>query len=170
MADESIIGQYARVVVDHGTGPLRDGLKLACRITGLASPEATEKHKSLRGQVVSNDVDGPLETGLLDGSLIITPEDPDLSEAKILQGGPLRARLGLLTPDGELVATGEGALVRFSSQIPYERACPDCQGWKICEDCGGTGGGPHAVCAYCRGTGHCTRCAGSGGVTESESV
>ncbi|HEX9339656.1 MAG TPA: hypothetical protein VF992_00570 [Thermoplasmata archaeon] len=167
MADDSIIGRYARVVVERGTEPLRGGLKLACRITGLAGPESAQKGSSLRGEVVSNDVDGPLPTSLVEGLLIITPEDPDVSEAKILQGGSFEARLGLLTTDGDLVASAEGALIRISQEVPFEGACPDCQGWKMCEDCGGTGGGPHAVCAYCRGTGQCTRCGGSGFVTES---
>ena len=84
MADDSILGRYARVVIQQGTEPLRDGLKLACRITGLASSEASEKRSSLRGEVVSNDVDGPLPPMLLEGSLIITPDDPEASEAKIL--------------------------------------------------------------------------------------
>jgi len=168
MADDSILGRYARVIIKQGTEPLRDGLKLACRITGLASSEAAEKRSSLRGEVVSNDVDGPLPPMLLEGSLIITPDDPEASEAKILRGGSFRARLGLLTIDGSLVASAEGALIRISEEIPIEGACPDCQGWKMCEDCGGTGGGPNAVCAYCRGTGQCTRCGGSGSVTESQ--
>ena len=168
MADDSILGRYARVVIQQGTEPLRDGLKLACRITGLASSEASEKRSSLRGEVVSNDVDGPLPPMLLEGSLIITPDDPEASEVKILRGGSFRARLGLLTIDGSLVASAEGALIRISEELPFEGACPDCQGWKMCEDCGGTGGGPNAVCAYCRGTGQCTRCGGSGSVTESQ--
>ncbi len=167
MADESIIGRYARLVVDRGTDPLRNGLKIACRITGLSSTEAAERKSSLRGQIVSNDVDGPLPPSLLEGSLIITPEESDVSEAKILQGGSFRAKLGLLTLDGELLATAEGALLRLSEEIPYERMCPDCQGWKMCEDCAGTGGGPEAVCAYCRGSGRCTRCDGNGLVTET---
>ena len=168
MADDSILGRYARVVIKQGTEPLHDGLKLACRITGLASSEAADKRSSLRGEVVSNDVDGPLPPMLLEGSLIITPEDPEASEANILRGGSFRAKLGLLTIDGSLIASAEGALIRISEEIPFEGACPDCQGWKMCEDCGGTGGGPNAVCAYCRGTGQCTRCGGSGSVTESQ--
>src|SRR6266571_5377300 len=106
MADDSILGRYARVVIQQGTEPLRDG--------------------------------------------------------------SFRARLGLLTIDGSLVASAEGALIRISEEIPFEGACPECQGGKMCEDCGGTGGGPNAVCAYCRGTGQCTRCGGSGSVTESQ--
>src|SRR6266508_2432329 len=127
-----------------------------------------QKRSSLRGEVVSNDVDGPLTPSLLEGSLIITPEDPGASEATILRGGSFQARLGLLPVDGSLIASAAGALIRISQEIPFEGACPDCQGWKVCEDCGGTGGGPNAVCAYCRGTGQCTRCGGSGFVTESE--
>ncbi len=168
MLDESILGRYARVVVDRGTDPFRGGLRLACRITGLASPDSAERKSSLRGQVVSNDVDGPLEPALLEGSLIITPDDPEASEVKILQGGSFRAKLGLRTIDGDLVATGEGALIRISAEIPYESSCPSCQGWKMCEDCAGTGGGPNSVCAYCRGSGQCTRCRGTGFVTESD--
>src|SRR6266571_8008286 len=108
------------------------------------------------------------DLSLLEGSLIITPDDPGASEATILRGGSFQARLGLLTIDGNLVASAEGALIRISQEIPFEGACPDCQGWKMCEDCGGTGRGPNAVCAYCRGTGQCTRCGGSGSVTESQ--
>ena len=166
MADESIIGQYARVVVDWGTEPFRQGLKLACRLTGLATPVASDRSSAMRGEVVSNDIDGPLPSELLHGSLIITPEDPAVSEAQILEGGSFRARLGLLTLSGDLIATGEGALVRISGEIPYERACPDCLGWKICEDCAGTGGESGAPCLYCDGSGHCNRCEGSGSVTE----
>ena len=166
MADESIIGRYARVVIDWGTEPLRKGLTLACRVTGLATPLASVRQSAIRGEVVSNDVDGPLPSELLQGSLIITPEDPDVSEARILEGGSFRARLGLLTLAGDLVATGEGALVRISGEIPYERACPDCLGWKICEDCAGTGGESGVPCLYCEGTGQCNRCEGSGSVTE----
>lgn len=168
MADGSIIGRYVRVAVDRGTEPLRDGLRLACRITGLSSTDASDTKSSLRGEVVSNDVDGPLPPSLLEGSLIITPEDADTSEAKILDGGTFPAKLGLLSGDGNLLATGVGTVLRISEEIPYERACPNCQGWKICEDCGGTGGGPAAVCGYCHGSGHCARCQGSGVVTESE--
>src|SRR5947208_2260813 len=90
MADESIIGRYARVVIDWGTEPLRKGLTLACRVTGLATPMAALRQSAIRGEVVSNDVDGPLPSELLHGSLIITPEDPDVSEARILEGGSLR--------------------------------------------------------------------------------
>src|SRR5881392_3222935 len=79
MADESIIGRYARVVIDWGTEPLRKGLTLACRVTGLATPLASVRQSAIRGEVVSNDVDGPLPSELLQGSLIITPEDPDVS-------------------------------------------------------------------------------------------
>jgi len=166
MADESIIGQYARVVVDWGTEPFRSGLKLACRLTGMATPLASERRSALRGEVVSTDADEPLPSELVQGSVIITPEDPEVSEAQLLEGGSFRARLGLLTLDGDLVATGEGALVRISEQIPYERACPDCLGWKICEDCAGTGGESGPSCLYCEGTGQCNRCEGSGFVTE----
>ena len=167
MTEESIIGQYARVVVDEGTGPLHRGLKFACRVTGLVTPSPSERRSVLRGEVVSSDADGPFPSTLLDASLIITPEDPDVSEARILEGGSFRARLGLVSLSGELVAAGEGALLRISEEIPYEESCPDCQGWKVCEDCGGTGGESTAACPYCRGTGACTRCAGSGSVTES---
>jgi hypothetical protein len=167
MADDSIIGRFARVVVDDGTGLLQKGLKLACRVTGLSNPLASEKRSALRGEVVSNDIDGPLPSDLVRGSLIITPEDPEFSEARILEGGSFRARLGLLTLDGDLVATGEGALVRISEELPYERPCPGCQGWKVCEDCAGTGG-ESAVCVYCEGSGHCIRCGGSGSVTEPD--
>ncbi|HEY5539091.1 MAG TPA: hypothetical protein VIL58_06100 [Thermoplasmata archaeon] len=168
MANDSIIGRFARVVVDQGTAPLSNGLKLACRITGLAAEEAAQKRPSLRGEIVSNDVDGPLHPSLLEGSLIISPEDPNVSEAILMQGGSFRANLRLLSLDGDVIARGQGALLRISEAVPYESLCPDCQGWKICEDCGGTGGGPNAVCAYCRGTGQCTRCGGGGFVTESE--
>jgi len=167
MANESIIGQYARVVVDWGTEPFRKGLRLACRVTGLATPVASDNRSALRGEVVSTDADSPLPSELVRGSVIITPEDPEVSEAQLLEGGSFRARLGLLTLTGDLVATGEGALVRISGEIPYERACPDCQGWKICEDCAGTGGESGVSCLYCEGTGQCNRCAGSGSVTES---
>jgi hypothetical protein len=166
MTDDSIIGQYARVVVDWGTEPFRKGLKLACRLTGLATPFASETRSALRGEVVSTDADESLPSELVRGSVIITPEDPGFSEAQLLEGGSFRATLGLLTLSGDLVATGEGALVRISGEIPYERACPDCQGWKICEDCAGTGGESGVPCLYCEGTGQCTRCAGSGSVTE----
>src|SRR5438876_10777331 len=140
MPDESIIGRYARVVIDWGTEPLRKGLTLACRVTGLATPLASVRQSAIRGEVVSNDVDGPLPSELLQGSLIITPEDPDVSEARILEGGSFRARLGPLTLGRDLVATGEGALVRISGEIPYEGACPDRQGWEVGADGAGTGG------------------------------
>ncbi len=168
MTDDSIIGRYARVVVERGTGPLNDGLKLACRITGVTTPEPRETNSALRGEVVSNDVDGPLEPSLLEGFLVITPIGSDLSEAKILQRGAFRAKVNLLDIHGEVVARAEGELIRISDEIPFESACPDCQGWKICEDCGGTGGSSEAVCPYCRGSGQCTRCKGTGFVTESE--
>jgi len=168
MTEESIIGQYARVVVDDGTDPLHRGLRFACRVTGLVAPNPTEGRSILRGEIVSNDADGPLPLRLLEASLIITPEDPDASEARILGGGSFRAKLGLLSLSGELVAAGKGTLLRISSELPYERPCPDCQGWKVCEDCGGTGGESSAPCPYCRGTGECTRCGGSGSVTESK--
>lgn len=167
MMDESIIGRYARVVVDKGTGPLRRGLRLACRLTGLTTPLPTERRSVLRGEVVSNDADGPLPAALLDASLIITPEDPDISESRMLQGGSFHATLRLVALHGDLVATGEGALLRISDEVPYEGSCPACQGWKVCEDCGGTGGEPTAACPFCRGSGHCIRCAGLGVVTES---
>ena len=167
MTDDSIIGRYARVVIDNGTGPLRRGLRLACRLTGLTTPLHTERRSVLRGEVVSNDADGPLPSALLDASLIITPEDPDISESRMLEGGSFRATLGLVTLHGDLVGTGGGALLRISDEIPYEGSCPACQGWKVCEDCGGTGGEPNAACPFCRGSGHCTRCAGLGVVTES---
>ena len=167
MAGESILGRYARIVVDQGTAPLQEGLKFACRITGLTTDAPAMRKSSLRGEVVSNDVDGPLDPSLIEGSLIISPEDPEVSEGSLLRGGSCRANLSLLSIDGEIVAHGQGALTRLSEEVPFESVCPDCQGWKICEDCGATGGGPSAVCAYCRGTGQCHRCAGRGMVTES---
>ena len=115
---------------------------------------------------MSTDADESLPSELVQGSVIITPEDPKVSEAQLLEGGSFRARLGLLALSGDLVATGEGALVRISREIPYERACPDCLGWKICEDCAGTGGESGEPCLYCEGTGQCNRCEGSGSVTE----
>ena len=167
MMDDSIIGRYARIVVDNGTGPLQRGLRLACRLTGLTTPLSTERRSVLRGEVVSNDADGPLPATLLDGSLIITPEDPDISESRMLEGGSFRATLGLVTLQGDVLATGEGALLRISDEIPYEGSCPACQGWKVCEDCAGTGGEQSAMCPFCRGSGHCIRCEGLGVVTES---
>ena len=166
MPDESLIGRYARVVVESGTDPLRKGMKLACRITGVTTPEPTQTKSALRGEVVSNDLDGPLPPSLLEGFLVIAPIDANLSEAGILQRGSFRASVNLLDQQGEVIARGKGALVRLSDEIPYDGLCPACQGWKICEDCAGTGGGPHAVCAYCRGTGRCSLCEGSGSVTE----
>ena len=167
MTDGSIIGQYARIVVDEGTDPLRKGLRLACRLTGLTTRIASDRRSVLRGEIVSNDADGPLPAALLEASLLITPEDPDVSEARILQGGSFRAKLGLLSASGELVASGQGAFLRISEEIPFEGPCPDCQGWKVCEDCGGTGGEPNVLCPYCHGSGQCTRCAGTGSVTEA---
>src|SRR2546421_9180620 len=117
MADESIIGRYARVVIDWGTEPLRKGLTLACRVTGLATPMAAARQSAIRGEVGSNDVDGPLPSELLHGSLIITPEDPEVSETRSLEGGTLRARLGILTLDGDIVATGEATRARISGVI-----------------------------------------------------
>src|SRR5436309_13235934 len=73
MADESIIGRYARVVIDWGTEPLRKGLTLACRVTGLATPMAALRQSAIRGEVVSNDVDGPLPADLPLGALINQP-------------------------------------------------------------------------------------------------
>jgi hypothetical protein len=165
VADDSIVGQYARVLIEEGTGPLRKGVKLACRITGLSQPMRSHEGSAIRGQVVSNDIDGPLPSELVEGSLIITPEDPEVCEASMLATGTFRARLGLLTVGGDVLATGNGAIVRISDEIPYERPCPECGGWKVCEDCAGTGG-ESAICAYCEGSGHCTRCDGSGSVTE----
>jgi hypothetical protein len=166
MADDSLIGQYARLVVAEGTGPLRKGLALACRVVGLSVLSPSEKMSAIRGEVVSNDIDGPLPSELMRGALIITPDDPEVSEAGILEGGTFRAKLGFLTLDGEVVATGEGALVRISDELPYERPCPGCMGWKMCEDCAGTGGEATAMCAYCEGRGVCARCDGSGSVKE----
>ena len=166
MRSGSLIGQYARLVVSQGSGPLHKGLKIACRLTGLTILDPRGKQAAIRGEVVSNDADGPFPSWLLAGSLIITPEDPDLSEARMLEGGTFRARLGLLSNDGELVATGEGSLVRLSDEVPYERTCPGCQGWKICEDCAGTGEEGNLPCAYCEGSGQCTYCEGVGSVTE----
>ena len=165
MSRSSILGQYARLIIDEGTGPLRKGLRIACRVTGLATRNASETQSTLRGEVVSNDAD-PITSTLLEGSLVITPEDPDISEARILEGRSFRAKLGLVTIDGELIATGEGALVRISEEVPYERPCPGCQGWKICEDCAGTGGEGSAPCPYCDATGLCRYCEGTGAVTE----
>src|SRR2546430_17613412 len=73
MADESIIGRYARVVIDWGTEPLRKGLTLACRVKGLATPMAAARQSAIPGEAVSNDVDGPLASDLLHGPLIIQP-------------------------------------------------------------------------------------------------
>ena len=166
MRPGSLIGQYARLLVTEGTGPFHKGVKIACRVTGLTGLDAPGKASALRGEVVSNDADGPFPASMLKGSLIITPEDLDLSEARILEGGTFRARLGLLTLDGHLVATGEGSLVRISEEVPYDRLCPGCQGWKICEDCAGTGGNEDVTCAHCEGSGQCTYCEGVGSVTE----
>lgn len=166
MSKDSIIGQYARLVVEDGTDPLRNGLRFACRVTGFMTSAPSELRPVLLGEVVSTDADGPLPAALIEASLIITPDDPDVSEARILEGGPFRARLGLVSVGGEIFAAGEGALLRISEEIPFEIACPDCQGWKVCEDCAGTGGEPTA-CGYCEGTGTCTRCAGTGSVTET---
>lgn len=162
------MGQYARVVVDEGTGPLRKGLTLSCRLVGLSTAIRNHRGSAIRGEVVSNDIDGPLPSELIRGSLIISPEDPEISEGRILDGSSFRAKLDLLTLDGEVVAVGEGALVRVSEEIPYERPCPGCMGWKMCEDCAGMGEGPTAVCAYCEGSGVCTRCRGTGSVQEPE--
>jgi len=167
VVDDSIVGQYARVLIKEGTGPLRKGLTLACRLIGVSMSMRSEEASTLRGQVVSNDTDGPLSADLIHGSLIITPEDPDFSEARILETGTFRARLGLLTVGGDLVATGDGAVVRISEEIPYERTCPQCSGWKMCEDCAGTGG-ESAPCPYCEGSGQCTRCHGSGSLIEPD--
>src|SRR5438034_5891118 len=97
MPDESIIGRYARVVIDWGTEPLRKGLTLACRVTGLATPMAALRQSAIRGEVVSDDVDGPLPSELLHGSLIISQDDPDDSEARILGGGWFRGQIGPLS-------------------------------------------------------------------------
>ena len=165
--DDSIVGHYARVLIEEGTGPLRKGLTLACRLIGVSMAMRSEETSTLRGEVVSNDTDGPLPADLVRGSLIITPEDPDFSEAQILETGSFRARLGLLTLDGDLVATGDGAVVRISQEVPYDRTCPQCSGWKMCEDCAGTGG-DSTPCPYCEGSGQCTRCLGSGSLTEPD--
>lgn len=168
MTDETIVGQYARVVIEGGTGPLRKGLTLACRLVGLSMERGIQRGSMIRGEVVSNDVDGPLPTELLRGSLIISPEDPEISEGQILDGSSFRAKLDFLAQDGEVVAVGEGALIRVSEEIPYERPCPSCMGWKMCEDCAGMGGESTAVCAYCEGSGVCTRCRGTGSVKEPD--
>src|SRR5437773_12556070 len=105
MADESIIGRYARVVIDWGTEPLRKGLTLACRVTGLATAMAALRQSAIRGEVVSNDVDGPVPSELLRGSLLITPEAPDGSEARVLEGCSFRACPGLLPAHGALWGT-----------------------------------------------------------------
>jgi hypothetical protein len=166
MAGDSLIGQYARLMVEEGTGPLHKGLTLACRVVGLSVLVASDGMSAIRGEVVSNDIDGPLPSELVRGSLIITPEDPEVSEAGILQGATFRAKLGFLTLAGEIVATGEGALVRISEELPYDRPCPGCMGWKMCEDCAGTGELGTAACPYCEGSGMCTRCEGMGSVIE----
>lgn len=166
MAGDSLIGQYARLVIDEGTGPLRKGLTLACRVVGLSGLVSSAEMSVIRGEVVSNDIDGPLSSELVHGSLIITPEDPEMSEARILQGDTFRATLGFLTLDGEVVATGKGALVRISQEVPYERPCPGCMGWKLCEDCAGNGEMGLTVCPYCEESGVCRRCSGSGSVIE----
>lgn len=167
VSDGSIIGQYARIRVDQGDAPLRSGLTFACRVTGLLNPNRSDPRSVLRGEVVSTDVDGPLPADLIGSLLIITPRDAHASEARILEGESFRARLGVVSASGEQIAAGEGSLVRVSREIPFERMCPACQGWKICEDCGGTGG-DSIECAYCRGTGACVRCSGTGSVTEAE--
>ena len=167
MPDESVIGRYARIVVESGTNPLRKGLKLACRITGVTTPAPNSK-SALRGEVVSNDLDGPYPTSMLEGFLVIAPIDRDLSEAGMLERGSFRASVSLLDPLGKVIARGKGSLLRLSDEIPYEGLCPACQGWKICEDCAGTGGGPHAICAYCHGSGRCSLCEGAGTVSESD--
>src|SRR5207247_8843932 len=132
-------GQYARLLGSRGSGPLHKGMKIACRLTGLAILDPRGKQSAIRGEVVSNDADGPFPSWLLAGSLIITPEDPNLSEARILEGGTFRARLGLLSDDGALVATGEGSLVRLSDEVPYDLTCPGRQGRKAWQDWAGTG-------------------------------
>jgi hypothetical protein len=166
MAEDSLIGQYARLVVAEGTGPLRKGQALACRVVGLSVLSSSERMSVIRGEVVSNDIDGPLPSDLMGASLIITPADPEVSETRILEGGTFRAKLGFLTLNGEIVATGEGVLLRISDEVPYERPCPGCMGWKMCEDCAGTGGETSLACAYCDGSGVCTRCDGTGAVKE----
>src|SRR5438552_18950747 len=100
MRSGSLIGQYARLVVSRGSGPLHKGMKIACRLTGLAILDPRGKQSAIRGEVVSNDADGPFPSSLLAGSLIITPEDPDPYEPAILQGRYCRARVRLLLGDG----------------------------------------------------------------------
>src|SRR5438552_16566269 len=128
MRSGSLVGQYSRLGVGRGSGRLHKGMRIACRLTGRAILDPRGKQSAIRGEVVSNDADGPFPSWLLAGSLIITPEDPNLSEARILEGGTFRARLGLLPDDGELVATGERSLDRLSGEVPSDRTCPGCQG------------------------------------------
>lgn len=167
MANESLIGQYARVTIERGTEPLRKGMRLACRITALWTSDVVARTIAIRGEVVSNDVDGPLPTRLVDGSIVITPVESDVSESVMLQGGPFRANLLFVGSAGETIASGEGSLIRISAEVPFDRLCPDCGGWKICEDCGGTGGEANAPCPHCDGSGSCSRCKGRGVMTET---
>src|SRR5437879_12023606 len=96
MRSGSLMGQYARLVVSRGSGPLHKGMKIACRLTGLAILDPRGKQSAIRGVVVSNDADGPFPSWLLAGSQIITPSEPNLSEARILEGETLRSRLGVV--------------------------------------------------------------------------
>lgn len=168
MPDDSIIGQYARMVVDDGTSPVLRGLTFACRVTGVTAPSPSERRSVFRAEIVSTDTDPPLPSRIMKGSVLITPEDAEATEARILGGGSFRAKLDLVGLSGELIAAGEGSLVRVSGDVPFDNTCPACQGWKMCEDCAGTGGEPPAMCPYCHGAGVCARCAGSGFVPESD--
>src|SRR5438874_13838120 len=118
MRSGSLIGQYARLVVSRGSGPLHKGMKIACRLTGLAILDSRGKQAAIRGEVVSNDADGPFPSWLRAGSLSIAPEDPDLSEARMLEGGTFRAWVGLVPNDCSLVGTRAGSLSRPSDPGP----------------------------------------------------
>src|SRR5437667_8348155 len=107
MRSGSLIGQYARLVVSRGSGPLHKGMKIACRLTGLAILDPRGKQSAIRGEVVSNDADGPFPSWLLAGSVIITPEDTNLSVGRNLEGGALSARIELISGDRALDESGD---------------------------------------------------------------
>jgi hypothetical protein len=160
-------GRYARIFVTGGTLPFETGLRLAGQIVSVTGVEPEQGPISLVVRVVS-DFPEDVPPGFLNKQIVVALSNRELSTGDDPKQVPVNVDLELISEDGASLARGIGSLVRFADDIPYESRCPDCQGRKTCDDCGGTGKWPTMTCPYCAGDGLCGHCGGKGFITESD--
>jgi hypothetical protein len=160
-------GRYARIVVTGGAPPFESGVRLAGHIVAVTAAEPEQGPISFVVRIVSHIPDDPPSGFRSKRIVVTTPDRTSLLDGDV-KDAPVHVDLELIADDEVSLARGTGGLVRFADDIPYESVCPDCQGRKTCDDCGGSGKWPTMTCPYCGGNGICGHCGGKGFITESD--